>query len=481
MKKKLIPGETVLWAGSQESFDALLEAMTKAENIQAMMGTSDGLPQIWSKADGVATVEISGSLVEGESGWMRLFGVLGYTDINNALVDAVSDPEVKQVLLHINSGGGQVNGVMELSNTIQSIGKIKPIDTHTSTGMASAAYWLGVNGRHISAEQTALVGSIGVLKVHAEMSKQLEQDGINVTVMRSGTHKALVNKYEPLTEAAKAEVQGQLNDIYGIFIGHVAKARGITVSEADTQMGQGKEFLGKRALAAGLVDMVANKDKVISFVKKIDTGKHKPDNSQNSKGTAMKKKLNAAQLAAIEAGADAAQILALAESDATEQTELTPEQKALATAAIAADKAEAEAKAAADKLAADTAIANAAKPDAVVQHLMTQLQAANESVTAAKIEAAGYKAAAEQQEALLTIARSAVGKLSVALGGSLEASTSMDTKTVVNEHARLSALFVEKFRAGGVALATKPNKAEVVPVDPRFSAAVQRAPSSVNK
>lgn len=485
MKKLFAPGEVVLWAGSQASFDLLQEAIALASRMQASSG-ADGpreLPSIWSKADGVATVNIEGSLIDGEAGWMRIFGVLGYDDINNALVDAATDPEVKQILMHINSGGGQVNGVMDLSNTIKQIGKVKPIDTHSTNMMASAAYWLGVNGRHISADQTTVVGSIGVLTVHAEMSKQLAQDGINVTVMRSGEFKALSNKYEPLTDAAKAEIQGRLDDIYGMFIAHVADARGLSVAAADKQMGQGKEFLGKRALAAGLIDKVSNYDKVISFVKKIDNTKLKHDNPSNSKGNAMKKTLTEAQLAMIAAGVPEAQVRAAAGELPEEKTELTEAEKTAADAKAAADAAatlalnEAIAKAAADKVLADAG----KTPDPLILHLTAQLTAANEALVTAKVEVATLKASTAQQDGLLKIARGAVGKMHVALGGSADAFASLDAAAVVAEHTRVEAVFLEKFKPGGAAQTTKPEKPAEAQVDPRFEAAVKRAPSFTAK
>lgn len=183
-------------------------------------------------------------------------------------------------------------------------------------------------------------------------------------------------------------------------------------------------------------------------------------------------KYNAAQLALIAAGATADAIAAAATADDT-SVPTEAQLRAAAEAETARVAAEAEAaRVAAEAAAAEATAAAAAAatkptvatPDPVVTHLTAQLAASNEAVTAAKIEAASYKAAAESVEGLLAIARASLGNLYVAFNGSAATAETFNASTIVAEHARMSAQFKEKFRVGGVAVTPKPQESAPDPV-----------------
>jgi len=252
-----------LWAGTTESWQELVttyEASTPKLAELLAKSDSDGpeLPPIWERAGDVAVVNIHGSLVSGSSGWYRMFGILGYDDIQEALIEAVGDKQVKSILLNVRSGGGHVEGVSDLSHFISDVDGVKPVTTFASGTMASAAYWLGANGRHILAAETSVLGSLGVLIVHAERSKQYADAGLKVTVIRSGKYKALVNAYEPLTDAAKEELQTQVDYIDDLFMTHVGKSLGIDKKTVTSRMGQGREFIGRMAVDVGLAEEITN-------------------------------------------------------------------------------------------------------------------------------------------------------------------------------------------------------------------------------
>jgi ClpP class serine protease len=150
------------WSGSADTYNAVNFALAKQSEFKSLQSAdTPQLPPIWDKQDGVAIIDISGSLISGDSGWMRMYGVLGYDNIQAALVQAVTDPEVKSIMLHISSGGGAVTGVDDLAAFIKRIDTLKPVVTFAAGTMASAAYWLGSSGRYIMSSQT----SIGVVLV----------------------------------------------------------------------------------------------------------------------------------------------------------------------------------------------------------------------------------------------------------------------------------------------------------------------------
>lgn len=484
-----MPTQNKFWAGTAESFNAAVEGMAKAQAYLAERGGREAsdLPTIWNREDSVAVINVSGSLINGSAGYYgQFFGVLGYDDIRRAAVEAASDPEVKTILMHVTSGGGAVAGVDDLADFLSKINKLKPVAVYTDSMMASAAYWLASGASTIMASSTAIVGSLGVLSVHVERSAQLKADGVVATVVRAGKYKALANSIEPLSELALAEVQGQVDSLYDIFMSRVASGRNVSTAVADKQMGQGREFLGKAAATAGLIDKVATYDQAFAAAKKLDNSSVVANNPQKPKGTTVSTKanLNPAQLAALAAGAslEAVAAAATANVEATDTAQAALEAAAAAaTEAAAAEAAATEATAAAEAAAAEAAAGNTAafaEPSAVTL-LQGQLATANASLLAVSVEAAGYKsqlaASSATHEGLLAIARAAVGKMAVALGGSAEASATLDAASVIAQYTQTEATFNSKFKVGGVTAPAQADKKVEAVMSPLELAMIQAA------
>jgi signal peptide peptidase SppA len=462
------------WAGTAESFNAVSAGMERGLEYRASMDSNmPSMPSLWGKQDGVAVVDISGSLVSGSAGWGRFFGVLGYDDIRQAIVEAASDVEVKSIMLHVNSGGGAVAGADDLGKFIAKVNTIKPIAVYTDGMMASAAYWIAAGASNLMASSTAIVGSLGILSVHTERSAQLKADGVAVTVVRAGKYKALANSVEPLTEAALAEVQGQVNDLYDIFMAHVATSRGVTVSTADSQMGQGKEFLGKAAVTANLIDKVATYDQALIATKKLDKASGIANNSPKPKGPNMKANLTEVQLAALAAGASLSDVAPVADA-----TVVAPVADVTTPDAAPADAPVAPVADAAPVAPVDAPVAPVADMTAITL-LQAQLATANEAVISARVENSNLtaKVASIQatHEGLLTIARTAVANMAVPLGGSADVANNYDASTVIAEHAKLRESFLSKFKVGGVAATAQAEKKDAVQIAPFQYAMIQAA------
>lgn len=249
------------WAGDDASLHLLESAM---ESVYAMTEARAGkssdpfeLPPLVTVQDGVGIVSLKGPLVSGSAGFMRLFGITGYDDFQEALLEAATDKSVKSIMLNVSSGGGDVNGVDEASDILKQVGTLKPVLTYASGPMQSAAYWLGSAGTRRLAGRTSQVGSIGVIAVHFERTKQLEKDGITPTVVRSGKWKALGGPYESLSALAKAEIEKQVMAINDIFEQRIAANLGVGQVKVHERMGQGRSFMGAEAVDVGLVHGIA--------------------------------------------------------------------------------------------------------------------------------------------------------------------------------------------------------------------------------
>ncbi len=486
MSKKL---NTELWAGTTSSYEAVQSAVVRMaatteafrSELKADSSTSGDRPTspLLSMIGGVGIIQIAGALTNNNESarWNNFFGVTSYGNIREALALAVGDPLIKHILLDVNSGGGAVSGITDTSALIAQINKfVKPVTTYTGGVMASGAYWLGASASKVIASDVAVVGSIGVITSHMDYSASLAADGVKATVIRAGKFKQLNSPLEPLSDTGLAEIQANLDQVYSVFVQHVADSRSVSYSVADTQMAQGREFIGASALTAGLVDKVATFDSVIAeLVSKValDSNKSFSNNNLNPilKATNMTMSLNAQQLAVISAGG------VLTPEEIAAATALATTEAAAAAAADVASTEEAAVVAAAEAALVATSATEEASAEgttSVVTFLQTQLKDANAALLEATISLRTLEAtsasAIANEKALLTIACGSVNKMSIALGGSERDLSAMSAVSVLAEHETVSGDFNKKFKVGGVAVSTldenanTPAKASVTPI-----------------
>jgi ClpP class serine protease len=119
------------WFGSDESLELVKEASDKVTAMIAsgkIAGMRDELNKIsyWERHGDVAIVNIAGSLVKGDAGWMQLFGVVGYDNLSKSVLEAAADPETKKLLFVFDSGGGHVAGLAEFGRFLSQASKVKP-------------------------------------------------------------------------------------------------------------------------------------------------------------------------------------------------------------------------------------------------------------------------------------------------------------------------------------------------------------------
>ena len=457
---------TQFWLGTEASFEVYEKALPLAQAKQAEWEArtdkeddeEPDFPPLYERMGDVGVIKIEGSLIPGEAGWMRYFGITGYADIKAAVLEGLADKGAKSLMIFSNSGGGSVAGVEDAESFIAQVAQHKPTSAYSEFS-ASAAYWLTSAAGHITTSPTGVNGSLGVIRVVTEYSKAFEKEGVTKTVMRAGRYKALGNPFEPLSEDGKAEIQSKLDDLYQIFIDVVARNRGTTAIIADQVMGQGREFLGKRGLEAGLVDSIGDFEAGLAY-------------ARANRKLATKKTTNFAGTAT----ASVAQASVVADNAATTnltgtQMHLTPEQLAAIAAGASVEqvtgKAEAptETPAVVDTEAKVTESGTATTEDKpedgadseVVTFLKTELAAAQVESANAKAQAQTLASEVTALKADLTavtaVVQASVQSMHVALGKKLD-TTKMSATELVAEHNSAKTAMVENFKTGGVARST---------------------------
>ena len=227
-------------------------------NRQARNGS-----QPFAVVEGIAVIEISGTLVH-RGAWIgQSSGLTSYEGIAAQLQAALADPAIRGVALDIDSFGGEVAGAFDLADRIRAARTKKPIHAFVADHALSAAYALASQADRIILPRTGAVGSIGVVAMHSDMSGALDQKGIAVTLIHAGARKVDANPYQPLPETVRDRIAGELEDLRLLFAETVAEGRG---RRLDTLQALGTEaavFRGEAAVFAGLADEVA--DPVTAF------------------------------------------------------------------------------------------------------------------------------------------------------------------------------------------------------------------------
>lgn len=481
-----------LWFGTEESFDAVVQAVEQLSVLEAagpealkaaVLSRGGGrgddpfeLPPMSNVNDGTAVMSINGSLVSGHSGFMRLFGVTGYADIQDELLRLAADKGVKAILLAIDSGGGHVNGVEDTGNMIQMIDRIKPVVAYTDGDMQSAAYWLGTSAREVYGAKTSQIGSVGTLVVHTEYSEALKEAGVKKTILKHGKFKAAANPYEPLTDEGKEQIQAIVNESGKIFVDYVSDRRGVSAVEFQKKMGEGRVFIGRMAHEAGLTDGVKSFQEVMAHMKVLDKPNTAQQNPRNlGRNPTMKATFSKKTLLAIAAGTviDAlgldtpeanlegvkleGEALALFKAEATElKAAFDAEVLVKTTAAVTSATAEG-----ATKLATESAkVADLTAQLAAMTGKVVVAEAATVQLTGQI--SASTALAAKQSE----IVKASCSVMSVALGGKADIAAALVGDALLAEHERLKVAFEQKFPKGGVAAVTSLPKTEAAAAAP---------------
>jgi ClpP class serine protease len=134
----------------------------------------------------------------------------------------------------------------------------------------SAGYLMASQARQIVMPETGAAGSIGVITMHADMSKKLEQDGVKITLITSGKHKADGNPTEALPDDVRQGLQARVDRRREQFASTVAAGRGQRLSAANAMSTEAQVYHGEDAVRAGLVDGIIDPQTAFAeFVKSV--------------------------------------------------------------------------------------------------------------------------------------------------------------------------------------------------------------------
>lgn len=458
--------ETIeFWLGNRTSialYGAFLrDAQAPGVIVEARSGRGSGNDgsDLLDVQGNIGIIRITGPLLSYSNEMTRYFGMVGYPDIREALVEAAQRDDIGQILLDIDSPGGSASGIQDVSDLIAKVrSDYKPVTAYSSGVMNSGGYWIGVSAEKVYASRMASVGGIGVVGTHFEVTRQLEAQGVKPTVFRSGEFKALGGPYEVLSDKAKAVIQGNFDTTYTEFVNHVATSRGVSPAIVKSKMAEGREFFGFEALAAGLIDGVMSFDDLA-----VKLGSAKTTGSRTTIATRLeadtmatkRKLLDEKTVAALAAGADVEAAL----NSAPEAPEVPAEPESPETTEVP-EAAEAPAEAeVASPMSAD-----------LTSYLRTELSSAQEKVLTMTMEnrdLTGKLAAVESTHPQMRqIVSDAINFMRVGLGGANSDLASLSDEALLQQHVTTKAEFQKTYPVGGKSSlpSTDPQVSSVVPM-----------------
>ena len=182
-------------------------------------------------------------------------------------LDRLSRSHARAVIVHIGSPGGTTAGSQQLYDSLRDLQAKKPMVVVVDGLAASGAYIAALSCDHIIAEDTSLVGSIGVLFQFPNFSDVLKTIGVKVESIKSSPLKAAPNGFEPTSPEARAAIEAIVLDSYAWFKNLVQTRRQMSDAQL-AAVADGRVFTGRQAVPLKLIDSIGNEKDALAWLEK---------------------------------------------------------------------------------------------------------------------------------------------------------------------------------------------------------------------
>ncbi len=193
--------------------------------------------------------------------------IRGDQERTRALDNLARSRATRAVIIHIDSPGGTTAGSEELHDALRRVALQKPTVVVVDGMAASGGYIAAMAADHIIAQNTSLVGSVGVLFQFPNLSHLLDTVGVHVEEIKSSPLKAAPNGLEPTSPEARAAIAALVADSYAWFKGMVKDRRKLD-GEALDSVSDGRVFTGRQAIDLKLADEIGREREAIDWLAK---------------------------------------------------------------------------------------------------------------------------------------------------------------------------------------------------------------------
>lgn len=231
-----------------EEFDRKVSLLnTEAASVVSFL-ESKSAPLIENPEEGIAVINLRGVIGSNLSPLEEAFGAVDVNKFADAVQAVAADKTIRGVVLNVDSPGGSVGGVQEAAEAVREMSAKKRTIAFVAPGASalSAAYWIASQATAgLVAAPSSKIGSVGVFVAYLDRSKQAEQAGLKVEVIRSGRFKAIGIPGTSLSDEQREKIQGEVNAIHRDFRTDVLAVR----KKADPDDLEGQVFTGREAVS----------------------------------------------------------------------------------------------------------------------------------------------------------------------------------------------------------------------------------------
>lgn len=216
-----------------------------------------------------------------------VYGAGSYTKLRGYIELCLNNDAVEQIVLEINSPGGDVNGLFEACEYISRAKEVKPIHAHVTGLCCSAAYAIAGACTDISATETSDIGSVGIYSEAQNWEKFDEKQGLLTKIFRSKNAK---NKnLSAFTAEGEKDRQEKMDFYEDCFYTVLSEGRGIERDKCVETFGQGASFLAREALERNMIDSIASYGELINGLTSSDEEEDEGEDMDITKMTAEEK------------------------------------------------------------------------------------------------------------------------------------------------------------------------------------------------
>jgi len=285
------------WLMTGDALDSLMAVADRQGDVQALearLGRSLDNTRNVTVRDGVAVIPVTGPIFRYANLFTEISGATSTQVLATDIQTALDDPQIKAIVLNADSPGGEATGINELAEMIYQARGTKPIKAYVGGQAASAMYWIASAADEVIVDDTAQLGSVGVV-----LSLRKREDRPGEKSYEIVSSNAPNKRPDMETEAGRAQLQTRTDELASVFLDKVARNRNIPREEVNDRFRQGGIATGALAVEAGMADRLGSLESLIAEL----AGSTSPTSTTRS--VMMTTVKTTAELqAAIEAGTD---------------------------------------------------------------------------------------------------------------------------------------------------------------------------------
>ncbi|MCK9581197.1 MAG: signal peptide peptidase SppA [Methanoregula sp.] len=210
----------------------------------------------------VSVIRMEGTMVTGN---YEDADVIGSEVVGRELREAADDPMVEAIVLRVNSPGGTPAAAQEIIGDLEYAKTKKPVFVSMGDTATSAAYYVSAHADRIYANPDTFTAGVGVIWTFSDISRWMQNEGYNVSVIKSGSKKDMGSTSRPISIEEQEYAEKIVDNSFENFIADVTSERSILRADIE----DGRVIRGADAIKLNIVDELGNLNDAIDGAKKM--------------------------------------------------------------------------------------------------------------------------------------------------------------------------------------------------------------------